>query len=124
MVAKSFCFPPTSEHPLAWSGIAMRSVIPPEGAFVMKTPPANYAIHETGHVVVCQVLGIRMIRATANPSEPFIEFGDQQRNDFASWLYMWVAGLVAEHLYGTEMGRLPLITASSISKDTEGFQHP
>jgi hypothetical protein len=77
----------------------------------VKSPPANYAIHETGHVVVCQVLGIRIIRATANPPGPFIEFDDQERDDYGSWLCMWVAGLVAEHLYGTEVGRLPLISS-------------
>jgi hypothetical protein len=88
---------------------------------MVKTPIANYAIHETGHVVVCQVLGIQMIRATARPPEPSIDFGDQPRDDHSSWLCMWVAGLVAEHLYGAETDRLPLISAQFGKRDYSHF---
>lgn len=87
----------------------------------MKMNPLNIPIHEAGHVVVCQELGIPMNKAVADANGGYTDF-ERNKGLLDARLCAFVAGTIAEHLFGVEEGRFLRISAQLGNQDYREFE--
>jgi hypothetical protein len=87
----------------------------------MKMNPLNIPIHEAGHVVVCQELGILMTRAVVDANGGYTDF-ERNIGPLDKRLCAFVAGTIAEHLFGVEDGRFLRISAQLGNQDYREFE--